>query len=223
VLLDPVNRQVHRIRSATSVEVFSDNELDHERDMMETNKLVHGMNGLPSPVTVKGPGAVPEWGYTLDVGSDSGAGPAEQIFSGDASPASSASGSAAGSVSRLPVSPGAVVARRRMSQGCRPVSENSNRPASPLHRCSSTKAERAGKIGSRSSSHKSLPRLTGGKTGSSLRNNSPTRNSNFVATAARIMLEGEHCLTHVHRSSASPSFLHDDVSMSPPAYSGYNT
>ena len=153
----PQNRRLQRVRSTASIQSISDNELDHERDVMVTNKLVHDFDGLPSPRSLNGGGAASGLDFSwcsqhsspeVDAAS-SGAG-AACVGTGDQSPTPTSL--APYDPFSLPMAAGAAgvspaVVRRRMSQGCRPVSESSNRPHSPLHRVASSsgKAEKAGK------------------------------------------------------------------------------
>jgi hypothetical protein len=139
---------------------------------------------------------------------------------------------------RQSLSPSAVVARRRMSQGCRPVSESSNRPHSPLHRVasSSSKAEKAGKHGSSSPSrpatyelnHRGEVRKSTGS--SSLRNNlssSPTRllsEGRLSIRAPGISLGGKPNPGPLHVGwmlDSGPPIAHNQ-SPKPPTFSGYS-
>eukprot|EP00035_Acanthoeca_spectabilis_P003293 m.92345 g.92345 ORF g.92345 m.92345 type:complete len:301 (-) comp12034_c0_seq2:2605-3507(-) len=217
---DLVNPRLRRIRSTTSIEAFSDNELDHERDVMETNKLAHGISALPSPrCTSANAAAFADWTTDCDGSFNSGNTSLDSAsFSSDVGIASgSPVGGSAGS-GRPPVSPGAVVARRRMSQGCRPVSETVNRPSSPLHRCSTTKAENAGKSGSGSPRKSATARLSR-MGGSSLRHKSPTR---FDHAAAALGVDRGP--RHVVRGQPGSPFDETDAHLhdpEPPAFTGF--
>mmetsp|Transcript_23209 Transcript_23209/g.60727 ORF Transcript_23209/g.60727 Transcript_23209/m.60727 type:complete len:308 (+) Transcript_23209:295-1218(+) len=218
---DFVNPRLRRIRSTNSIEAFSDSELESERDLMETQKLVHGISGLPSPRCVSSTAAattVPDWSTDYDSASSTSAIDAHTASSfslytsGEAMAAAAAASTAI--PTRAPVSPGAVVARRRMSQGCRPVSEATHRPNSPLHRCSMTKAERAGKTSGGSA--RKVPSRPRSKTGgSSLRNNSPTYLQWAAATC------GVELPTRLSPSARRIRHSPARSAGSPPAFSGF--
>ena len=196
---DVLNLRVHRIRSTTSVEAFSDNEAEHERDTVETNRMSSAFGTMNTPAGASSPShsqtVVSDWGMDED----------SSVFGATPSPAASDASSAgpavapslggsghaaAGRTASLQASAAAAARRRMSAAGCRPVSETTARPHSPLHRCSSNKGQgdRAGKA--TPTMMRKIPSLSrsGSKTGSSLRLNSPTRH-NAVAMAANLMAD----------------------------------